>query len=195
MNAVEAFRSLEHDFDRIMRGLDLGLIIEHIRRLDRMAFARHFQGYRPQTLGRRRVTESLRFELYQRGNETVAEVLVLLWNQFHRDLYQAMLALVRTINQKVEEIERIPDDKANDFIDELLLSFDRRDIHACVRLNEVRFSPEVIQSRLVGLSGEVEVPSQPPAVSVETPGQQALPSGEATSSSEPEPAPETPEQA
>ncbi|MBP7124981.1 hypothetical protein KBD49_01280 [Myxococcota bacterium] len=177
MNAVEAFGPLEQDFDRIVRGLDIGLIIEHIRRLDRMAFARHFQGYRPQTLGRKRVTESLRFELYQRHNETVAEVLVLLWNQFHRDLYQAMLALVRTINPKVEEIERIPDDRANDFIDELLLSFDRRDIHACVRLNEVRFSPEVIQARLAGASAEVGSPTGAPAGAIGAPGEGAGPEG------------------
>ncbi|HOU53983.1 MAG TPA: hypothetical protein PLQ97_08645 [Myxococcota bacterium] len=195
MNAVEAFGPLEQDFDRIIRGLDLGLIIEHIRRLDRMAFARHFQGYRPQTLGRRRVTESLRFELYERHNDTVAEVLVLLWNQFHRDLYQAMLALVRTIHPKVEEIERIPDDKANDFIDELLLSFDRRDIHACVRLNDVRFSPEVIQARLAGPSGAAPVPAEPPAEAVleagdpvPAPGGESLPEGEGRNSGNPGPA-------
>jgi len=169
MNAVEAFGPLESDFDRIVKGLDIGLVIEHVRRLDRMAFARHFQGYRPQTLGRRRVTDSLRFEIYRQGNETVAEVLVLLWNQFHRDLYQAMLALARTINPKVEEIERIPDDKANDFIDELLLSFDRRDIHACVRLNDVRFSPEVIQARLAQ-AGTAGTPAEPPAESPGGPG-------------------------
>jgi hypothetical protein len=150
MSSIDSFVALQDDFEHLVRTLDMAMLIEHIRRLDSMAFARHFKGYRPQTLGRKRVGEALRFEIFQRRNETVAEILILLWNQIHRDLYQAMLALVRTIREDVENIESIEDAKANDFVDELLLRFQRQDIHACVRLNEVRFTPELIQVRFLG---------------------------------------------
>ncbi len=150
MSTIDNFVALQDDFDHLVRTLDTALLIEHVRRLDPMAFARHFKGYRPQMLGRKRIVEALRFEVFQKRNETVAEILILLWNQVHRDLYQAMLALVRTIREDVENIERIEDAKANDFVDELLLKFDKQDIHACVRLNEVRFSPELIQARFGG---------------------------------------------
>lgn len=159
MSSTDNFIVLQDDFDHLVRTLDMAMLIEHIRKLDSMAFARHFKGYRPQTLGRKRVVDALHFEVFQRRNETVAEILILLWNQTHRDLYQAMLALVRTIREDVENIERIEDAQANDFIDELLLRYDKQDVHACVRLNEVRFSPEVIRTRFVG--GEVPAEAVP----------------------------------
>lgn len=143
MTSVETFALLDRHFDRIVRSIDLAVLIEHIRRLEPLAFARHFKGFRPQTLGRRRVVEALRTEVYQRKNAPLGDILVLLWNQEHRDLYHAMLAHVRTINEDVESIERIEDDKAREFIADLRGRFDLADILACVRLNEVRFSPEV----------------------------------------------------
>jgi signal transduction histidine kinase len=161
MSPIDNFLALQDDFEHLVRTLDLALLIEHIRRLDGMAFARHFKGYRPQMLGRKRVIDALRFEVYQRKNETVAEILILLWNQEHRDLYQAMLALVRTIREDVENIEKIEDAKANDFVDELLLSFDKQDVHACIRLNEVRFSPEVILARFGGGVPQAATPVEP----------------------------------
>lgn len=179
-NSTDNFIALQDDFDHLVRTLDLAMLIEHIRRLDSMAFARHFKGYRPQMLGRKRVVDALHFEVFKRRNETVAEVLILLWNQTHRDLYQAMLALVRTIREDVENIEKIEDAKANDFIDELLLNFDKQDVHACIRLNEVRFSPEVILARFLG----GEAPAATPA-----------PAPEPAPATEPAPAPVTDESA
>jgi hypothetical protein len=160
MSTIDNFIALGDDFEPVVRSVDLALLIEHVRRLDPMAFARHFKGYRPQVLGRKRVTDALRFEVYERRNETVAEILILLWNQVNRDLYQAMLALVRTINENVEEIERIDDAKANDFVDELMLRFDKRHIHACIRMNEVRFSPEVLAARFGGAVPAPEAPAE-----------------------------------
>lgn len=156
MTSVESFVLLGDRFERAVRPLDLGLTIEHVRRLAPAVFARHFKGYRPQMLGRKRVTESLRFEVFERSNESVGDILVLLWNQRMRDLYGAMVERVRTINENVEEIERIPDEQANAFLDDLLVQFDRDDVLICVRLNEVRFSPEVIARRLEGIEAASE---------------------------------------
>lgn len=170
MTSVESFALLGDRFERVARPLDLGLMIEHVRRLAPAVYARHFKGYRPQTLGRKRVTESLRFEVFEKANEAVGDILVLLWNQRMRDLYAAMVEHVRTINENVEEIERIPDEQANAFLDDLLARFDRDDVLICVRLNEVRFSPEVIARRLEGVEPEAEaVASEPAATAPEEP--------------------------
>lgn len=159
MTSVESFALLGDRFERVARPLDLGLMIEHVRRLAPAVYARHFKGYRPQTLGRKRVTESLRFEVFEKANEAVGDILVLLWNQRMRDLYAAMVEHVRTINENVEEIERIPDEQANAFLDDLLARFDRDDVLICVRLNEVRFGPEVVARRLEGTETAAEAPS------------------------------------
>ena len=38
-----------------------------------------------------------------------------------RHLFNAMADHVKTINENVEEVESIPDDKANEFLDDMLL--------------------------------------------------------------------------
>jgi hypothetical protein len=151
MTSVESLALLGDRFERVIRPMDLGFVIEHVRRLAPAVFARHFKGYRPQMLGRKRVTESLRFEVFEKRNEAVGDILVLIWNQRMRDLYAAMVEHVRTVNENVEEIERIPDEQANAFLDDLLVRFDRDDVLVCVRLNDVRFGPEVIARRLEGV--------------------------------------------
>jgi len=95
------------------------------------------------------VTKALFTEIYERKNAAVADLVNLLWNQSNRDLYKAMHDLVREINENVEEIEHIEDDRAHEMIDTLLKTFSRDDIYLCVRMNEVKFSEDVIQYRLV----------------------------------------------
>jgi hypothetical protein len=148
MTSVEAIAKLESRFEKLVKPIDLFMLIEHVRRLDPMAFARHFKGYRPQMLGRKRVIKALSFEVFTRHNEVVGDILTLLWNQTRRDVYDAMHELVSTINEDVEAITEIPDERANAFIDVLLEDFEREDILICVRLNDVRFNEPVIVARL-----------------------------------------------
>ncbi|NOZ01337.1 MAG: hypothetical protein GXP54_05540, partial [Deltaproteobacteria bacterium] len=126
-------------------------------------YARYFKGYRPQTLGRKKITEALRREVFEKRNEALADIMVLLWNQAHRDVYQAMLEHVKTISEDVETIERIEDDKAEEFTADLEQSFDKTDILICVCLNEVRFSPKFIDEKLVGSTGEPPATGAPAA--------------------------------
>lgn len=148
MTSIEAFSHLEANFERIVKSLDRAVLLDFIRRFDPPTFIRYFRGFRPQTLGWKRIVDALYKEVYERKNEAVGDILTMLWNQHHRDLYQAMLAHVKTISEDVESIERIEDELAVQFIEDLSGRFDKRDILACVRLNEVRFSEEVIQKYL-----------------------------------------------
>ncbi len=157
MTSNEVFDLLKDHFDHVVKSLDMAILLEHVRRLEPAAFARHFKGFRPQMLGRTRIIEALRFEVFERRNASIADILTLLWNQENRDLYHAMLEHVKTIQEDVESIERIEDAKANEFIDELLTRFGGEDILICVRLNDVRFSTEVIATRLEGRTN----PSEP----------------------------------
>lgn len=159
MKSLEAFDYLKEHFDAVIRSIDVPILMEHLRRLEPAVFARHFKGFRPQTLGRRRITDALRFEIYERRNEPLADILTLLWNQAQRRLYHAMLAHVKTIQEDVEAIERIEDGKANEILDDMLARFPKSDVLICVRLNDVRFSPEVITSRLGSSSDELATES------------------------------------
>lgn len=169
MNSIEVFSRLEQAFEQLVKSLDRSILLDYCRRLEPMAYARYFKGYRPQTLGRKRVTEALHGEVYDKKNEALADILVLLWNQGHRELYQSMLELVKTINENVEEIESIPDDKAAEFVEELEARFDKADILICVCLNEVRFSDQFIESQLGGKSASQPTgePSPPEVTDIE----------------------------
>ena len=161
MTSVEAISRLESRFERLVKPMDLFMLIEHVRRLDPMAFARHFKGYRPQMLGRKRVLKALAFEVFTRKNEVVADILTLLWNQTKRDVYDAMHELVSTINEYVEAITEIPDERANAFIDVLQEDFTLDDILICVRLNDVRFNEPVILARLEGAAPAAATADEP----------------------------------
>ena len=161
MTSAECFALVEGHFERVVRSLDLALLLEHVRKLDQRTYARYFRGFRPQTLGRKRVAEALHSEVFDHGNSTVGDILTLLWNQEHRGVYHAMLELVRTISEDVESIKSIDDAKANEFIDTLSATFDGADILVCVRLNEVKFSEAVISARLGGAGAAAPAPLPP----------------------------------
>lgn len=150
MNSVDTFAHMEGQFDRLAKSLDLAMILEQIRRLEPMAFARHFKGYRLQTLGRRRIIDALKFEVFERKNEAIGDLLTLLWNQEHRDVYGAMLENVKKIKENVEEIEAIEDARAAEIIADMTSRFPAEDVLVCVRLNDVRFSEPMIATILGG---------------------------------------------
>ena len=146
---IDAFKQLKDHFEEIVDSISINTIIETVRRLSPSTYMKYFKGYRPQSLGRSRVTQALKKEIFENENAAVADLVNLLWNQSNRNIYKAMHDHVRKINENVEEIERIEDDTANEIIDDLLTKFSRKEILFCVRLNEVKFSEEVIQKRLV----------------------------------------------
>jgi hypothetical protein len=82
-------------------------------------------------------------------NIAVMQLLSLMWNRRSGGLYREMRDLVATINEDVETIEAIEDDKATEFVSTLMeRGFERAQIHICVRVNGVRFSEDFIRARL-----------------------------------------------
>lgn len=189
MTSIEAFSRLSAErFARLIKSLDRTVLLDFFRRLEPAVYARYFKGFRPQVLGRKRVTEALRFEVYERKNETVGDILTMLWNQHHRDLYHGMLALVKTLADDVETIEKIEDPVAVGFIETLSARFDREDILICVRLNEVRFSDSVIAEHLEGQAPRPAAePEDPASAGAPEPG--SAPESSPASGETPESAP------
>ncbi len=86
----------------------------------------------------------------ERKNEAIGDLLTLLWNQEHRDVYGAMLENVKKIKENVEEIEAIEDARAAEIIADMTSRFPAEDVLVCVRLNDVRFSEPMIATILGG---------------------------------------------
>ena len=148
---VDAIKSLENQLDRVVRHINPKRIAMEMRTADKAFHFRYFQGLRPEKIGRGRIKKVLQRAVVdaEQGHELFANLIILHWNQVQGRLYQDMVTHVQTINEDVEAIERIDDDKAHAIIDDLLARYDREDVLICVRFNGVRFDESVIESRLV----------------------------------------------
>jgi len=149
----EALAKLGPHFDHAARSLRPRNVIAEFQRSDRAAFFRNFKGQRMEKFNRKKVAEILHKEIFVRENEFAAHLLMVLWNEFNREVYAGMRALVETIQENVEDIERIEDDKAAEFVESLLADgHSQEDIYVCVCINDVRFSPEWIAANLAPAS-------------------------------------------
>lgn len=147
---IEALRQCRDQFDDILRVVNPKRIAADMARADKAFHFRNFKGYRANAIGRGRLRKVAARELFAGdGHELFANVLIIHWNNAKATLYREMVAHVKTINEDVEAIEEIPDDRAHAIIDDLLQRHPPVDVLLCVRLNGVRFSDSVVDSRLV----------------------------------------------
>ena len=166
---IDALRSLADDLDRVLRWVDPKRVAQEMAQVDRGLHFRHFKGIRPEKIGRGRLRKVVEKEILSGdGHELFANLIILHWNQNQHVLYRDMVRHVQTINEDVEAIEEIEDDKAHAIIDDLLERHDRRDILACVRMNGVRFREDVIVERLT--DGEAQAPTETEEVAETEPG-------------------------
>ena len=145
---LNAMRKSEALLNHVFQTIRPAELIGHIAKVDRAGYFRNFKGYRMDKFGRPKLEAISRKEMYERGNEIWAEVLVLLWNNNNRAVYNAMHEQVSSLNENVEEIEAIDDESANKFVDALLENHILEDVLLVTHLNDVRFSDGFIRERL-----------------------------------------------
>ena len=132
----------------MLKDLKPSRIISEVAKGDRPGYFRNFKGYRVERFGRPKLLILARKEMFQRKNEFWAQLFIVLWNEAHRELYVGFRDRVATINEEVEEVERIEDDTAETWISEMLEDWVLEDILVCVHLNEVRLTDAFIRRRL-----------------------------------------------
>lgn len=145
---LNAMRRVESQIPRMLRDLKPSRIIAEVAKGDRPGYYRNFKGYRVEKFGRPKIDKLARKEMFERGNEFWAQLFIVLWNEAHRELYVAFRDRVATIDEDVENVERIEDDVAETWIDEMLQDHVLEDILICVHLNEVRFTDAFIRRKL-----------------------------------------------
>ncbi len=148
MNGSDTFIALKDHQDRIIKDIPIGHIVKGVQVLNRALYVRYFKGYRIQVVGKKRVKQMVAAEIHTKKNDELAQMLATLWNRANGKLYHSMYNLVRTVNEEVDLIEKIEDEDAGRFIDELMEEFDAESVYLCVLLNEVKFSREVVKEKL-----------------------------------------------
>ena len=148
---IQALRSVSSRFEDILRHVNPKRLVNEIAKADKAFFFRYFKGYRPDQIGRGRLKQIAQKEVFAHpGHELFANLIIIHWNEAHAQMYRDIVMHVRTINEDVEAIERIPPERANPIIDDMLGKYKKSDFLLCVRLNGVRFDDEIIASRLEG---------------------------------------------
>lgn len=141
----DALRKLGPLFGKAAQSLKPARVIQETQKADRPTFYRNFKGQRLEKFTRRKIAEIIEKEILEKKNLFMAHLFMVLWNETNRDLYLGIRKKVETINEDVEAIESIEDDKAAEFVTELQTAgFELDDIYICVRMNEVRFTEDFI---------------------------------------------------
>ncbi len=148
MTGIETLRALKVDVDRMVKDIPMWHIVRGVQILNKGVYVRYFQGQRLEIKGRARIKEMVENEIFKRDSEPVAQLVMTLWTRSNGALYHTMYNLVKTINEEVDKIEKIEDDKAGEFLDEMLKQFDKDRIFWCIIFNEVKFSSAVIEAKL-----------------------------------------------
>lgn len=147
---IQALRSIADHFDEILRFVSPKRLVGEMAKADKGFYFKYFKGYRPDQIGRGRLKQIAKREVFSDpGHELFANLLIIHWNEAHSEMYRDIVTHVRAINEDVEAIERIPPEKAHPIIDDMLSKYPRVRFLLCVRLNGVRFDEDVIESRLV----------------------------------------------
>jgi hypothetical protein len=148
MGAVETIKAIEAaDLSTFLKDIPADLVVRGVQAYSRPLFVRYFKGYRIQ-MAAKRVREMVDHEVVGKGSEELGQLLSTLWNRANGRLYHAMYNKVRTVDENVDRIERIDDEKAEGFMAELLGDHDATRIYLCILFNEVKFSKEAIEKKL-----------------------------------------------
>jgi hypothetical protein len=134
--------------ENVVRSLSPVRLITETAKVDRAAYFRNFKGYRVEKFTRAKILEISKKEIFERENDVWAQLLIVLWNTEHRGIYSGFRTRVQTINEDVEEVEAIPDDKAGEWLEEMLGEHVLEDLLICVHLNDVRFSDAFIREHM-----------------------------------------------
>ena len=164
---LNALKKAEPLLGQLLKNIPPRTLIAHVAKADKPAYFRHFKGYRMDRFGRPTVERIVRKEVYERESELWAQLLIILWNQTNKDVYGDMRKHVQELNEDVEKVEKIEDDVAMKWIDEMVETHLLEDLLLCTYLNEVRFSDAFIRSRMETPLGiqrpETPAPTEAPA--------------------------------
>ena len=149
IDEIQALRKVEPLFERIFRVFEPKEFILRLSQFERGLYNKYFRGFRTEKFNRPKLAEIARHEIFEGNNQLLAQFVTILWNREHRELYNDMLEQVKTVNEDVEAIEVIPDDKAGPILEAILAKgHEKADVLLLVRLNDVRFTEEFILKSL-----------------------------------------------
>lgn len=146
--AVKLLTLVRPQLPRMVDVIPRGQMVEYLRHGSRRTYARYFKGFRPEHIPRSRLLAFLSEEIYENQNGILAHLLIVLWNDQNKALYEAAKKRLQVLNPNVELIEYVPPELSAQIIEELCSQFPREDVAVLCLVNDARFDREVLHRLL-----------------------------------------------
>lgn len=146
--AVRLLSFVKGQFPHMVAAVPRGQMVEYLRHGSRRTYARYFKGFRPDRIPLARLVGYLSEEVFDNNNGVLAHLIIVLWNEQRRDLYEATKKGLQTINPNVELIERVPPELSRSLLGELIGTFGKQDVAILCQINDARFDRAVIRELL-----------------------------------------------
>jgi len=144
-NAVRLLRPVQDLLPRILSAVPRSKLVEQLRLGDKRAYARFFRGFRPQKIPRVKVHAFIREEIFERDNDILAHLVVVLWNTSREDVYEACKEDLQVVNPDVTKIKWVDPETSRAILERLLERFGVEDVTVVVAINEARFDRHTLE--------------------------------------------------
>ncbi len=146
--AVKLLALVKDQLPKIIKEIPRGQLVEYLRHGNRRTYARYFKGFRTDRMPFNRLVGYLTEEIFRNNNGVLAHLLIVLWNDVKRDLYEATRKELQVIDPDVEKIEKVPADLSREILTRLIERYGKEDVAILSLINDARFDREVVEELL-----------------------------------------------
>ncbi len=146
--AVNLLGLVKPQFPGMVECIPRGQLVEYLRHGSHRTYARYFKGFRPERIPKSRLLGFLSEEVFTNNNGVLAHLIIVLWNEQKRELYEATKKRLQVLNPNVEEIEKVPPALSREILTALCQEFPRDDVAVLTLVNDARFDREVLAELL-----------------------------------------------
>lgn len=141
-------RSVGHKLPVIVGSLPRRALAENLKMADKRSYARLFKGFRPHKIPKERLVNYFRKEVINGDNTILAHIVVVLWNEAHKDVYYLCKERLEEQYPNVEEITAVSPEFSEEVLTALIEAYGADDTGLLCKLNEVRFDKGVLANML-----------------------------------------------
>lgn len=171
--AVHLLRPVEDLLPRMLSAVPRSKLVEQLRLGDSRAYARFFRGFRPQKIPRAKVHAFIREEIFERENDILAHIIVVLWNTSREEVYEACKEDLQIVNPDVTKIDWVDQQTSRTVIGRLIERFGLEDTTIVIAINEARFDRGVLEELLPERDWS-HAPTEPEEEAPPQPGDEAV---------------------
>ncbi len=146
--AAKLLRTVAHKLPAIVASLPRRALAENLKLADKRSYTRLFKGFRPHKIPKDRLVNYIRHEAIEADNTILAHIVVVLWNEAHKDVYFLCKSRLEEQYPDVEKITAVTPEYSAEVLQALIDEYGTDDTALLCKLNEVRFDKATLATML-----------------------------------------------